>query len=304
MLDSKRILTVRAPNPSLMTLEGTNSYITDCENGEAVCIDPGPAIERHVQALLDAARARNLRITLIAVTHNHPDHWPAAPMLARATGARIAMREFTSAPHDISLHDGDTVSLLQVMDAPGHTADHVVFYDPRERALFTGDVILGRGTVAIAPPGGSMRDYQRTLQRLLERFPDARTIYGGHGPVVTNAKGKIQEYIAHRQLREAELLEALAAGPQTVPQLVQRIYADVDRGLWPAAARQMLAYLLPLEQEGRISSSAISRPMTPEEAALLNPHWEELVGKEHVETVEAELGEMLHIDSVREYRSI
>src|ERR1700733_5963161 len=91
MSDAKYTLTVRAPHPSLMTLEGTNSYIVDCENGEAICIDPGPAIERHVQALLDAARDRNLRISLIAVTHNHPDHWPAAPMLAHATGARIAM---------------------------------------------------------------------------------------------------------------------------------------------------------------------------------------------------------------------
>jgi glyoxylase-like metal-dependent hydrolase (beta-lactamase superfamily II) len=300
-----RIIPVRAPNPSAMTLDGTNSYLIDGGNGRAICIDPGPPIERHVTALLDCAASHDLQIETILVTHGHPDHWPAAVPLAKATGAKIAAHVFAEFSYDRTLGDGDRVGVgdveLQVIDAPGHSMDHLVFYEPRERALFTGDVILGKGTVVIAPPNGSMRPYQRTLARLAGEFSGAQYIFGGHGPIVTDAQAKIREYIEHRRLRENELLAELSRGPQTIPELVGRIYAGVEPILWPAAARQMLAYLIPLEDEGRVRSTALPRELTAGETAILNPAWETIVGKEQAATIEAELGAMLRIDIPRMY---
>lgn len=305
MVGESRIALVRAPNPSAMTLTGTNSYLIDCGNGEAICIDPGPPLERHVVALLDAANRMNCRIAAICLTHTHPDHAPAAPMLQQRTGAPIAAHARTEFPHDRRLHDGDVLQLgsavLQVMESPGHTFDHLVFYEEREGALFAGDTVLGSGYVVIAPPNGSMREYQQTLSRMLERFPDARTIFGGHGEPVHDPQGKLHEYIAHRISRQNEILTALAAGEMTIPQLVQRIYAETDRVLWPAAARQLLAYLIALEQEGRVRSHELERPMTDGEHAILNPEWATVVGEEHARTVEAELGAMLRLDQVRAY---
>ena len=298
-------LTVLAPNPSALTLDGTNSYLLDGGNGQGICIDPGPDIERHVGALMTTASTREFRITSILLTHGHPDHWPAAVPLARATGSKIYAHDKNRAPHDFTLGDGDHVRVghcdLTVIDAPGHTFDHLVFYEPHERALFTGDVILGKGTVVIAPPGGAMRPYQRTLTRLAAEFADARLVYGGHGPRVDDAQTKIAEYIAHRQLRERELLATLAHGAQTIPQLVTRIYAGVAPILWPAAARQMLAYLEPLESEGRVRSTALKRALTPEETAILNPAWSTIVGPENAAVVEAELGTSLHIETIFSY---
>lgn len=300
-----RIALVRAPNPSAMTLSGTNSYLIDCGNGQAVCIDPGPPLQRHVRALLDRAAEMECRIVLIALTHTHPDHAPAAPMLAEETGAPIAVHAQTEFPHTRNLHDGDVLQIgeanITVMESPGHTFDHLVFYEAREGALFTGDVVLGEGFVVIAPPNGAMRPYQQTLQRLLDEFPDAKVIYGGHGDPVRDPQNRLREYIAHRQSRQQELLTTLAHGPLTIPDLVRTIYRDTNRILWPAAARQMLAYLLPLEQEGRITSQVLEREMTQDEHAILNPEWETIVGKEHARTVEEELGAMLRLDTLREY---
>lgn len=302
---SARITLVRAPNPSAMTLTGTNSYIVDCGEGRAICVDPGPAMERHIEALLHRAGALGVRFELICVTHGHPDHAPGAALLARRTGAPVAAHRNAAFPHDRALGDRDVVRIggtsIDVVDAPGHTFDHLVFYDREDRALFTGDVVLGEGTVVIAPPGGAMRPYQRTLQRLLDEFPDAQLLYGGHGPPVGDPQAKLREYVAHRRFRERELLDALATGPQTIPQLVRRIYAGTRPVLWPAAARQMLAYLIALEEEGRVRSRALERGMNANDAAILNPAWESIVGKEEAAVVEEELGAMLRLDTLYEY---
>lgn len=304
-MSATNVRCVLAPNPSALTLDGTNSYILDDGAGHALCIDPGPPAPRHVDALIEAASARDARIEAIFVTHGHPDHWPAAPLLAAATGAKIYAHHTAEFVHDRSLRDGSRTRVggieLQSIDAPGHTFDSLIFYDASDLALYTGDVILGKGTVAIAPPGGAMRPYQRTLQRLANGFGEARTIYGGHGPRVDDAQAKIAEYIEHRRRRESELLLALSLAPRTIPDLVRRIYADVRQVLWPAAARQMLAYLQPLEREGRVRSRDLGRVPDPAENAMLNPAWASIVGAEHAELVEAELGTMLHLDTVREY---
>src|SRR5579862_1739645 len=129
-----------------MTLSGTNSYLIDGGAGGALIIDPGPWIDSHVEALLEAARSRDLTIEAIAITHGHPDHAPATQPLSRATGAPIHAHPNCSVPHDRDLPLEGVLQIgnvaLQVMDAPGHTFDHVVFYLRQERALFTGDVVL------------------------------------------------------------------------------------------------------------------------------------------------------------------
>lgn len=297
--------TVRANNPSPMTLTGTNTYVIDAGNGEALVIDPGPTLPAHIDAIIGNAQTRKLRVCAIALTHGHPDHAPAAAPLARRTGALVYAHPLSEAPHDRDLSLESTLTVgttaFRVIDAPGHTYEHVILYDPRDRALFTGDVILGEGTVVIAPPGGGMRAYMNTLRRLRDEFGDARLIYGGHGPRVDDAQAKIAEYIAHRELRQRELLDALRQGPQTIPELVARIYGETRRVLWPAAARQMLAYLIALIEDGVVTAERLERPLRDDETAILNPSWEAIVGADHAPAIEAELGAMHRLDHVDRY---
>jgi glyoxylase-like metal-dependent hydrolase (beta-lactamase superfamily II) len=299
---------VRAPNPSAMTLSGTNSYLIDCGGGTALAIDPGPPIARHVDALIERAHSLRLTIRAIAITHGHPDHAPAARLLGEATHAPVYAHPASSVAHDRDLElDADLQiadRTFRVVDAPGHTFDHVVFYLPDERALFTGDVVLGEGTVVIAPPGGAMRPYQATLQRLANEFSDARTIYGGHGPTVADAQAKIAEYIEHRQMRERELLDQLAGGPKTIPELVLAIYGKTRSVLWPAMARQMLAYLIALEGEGRVIAEPLHRAITQDEAWMLNPPLEQLVGREQADVIRAELGSEMRLERLNCYRLV
>jgi glyoxylase-like metal-dependent hydrolase (beta-lactamase superfamily II) len=289
-----------------MTLSGTNSYLIDCDNGNALIIDPGPWIDSHIEALLEAARSRGLTIVSIAITHGHPDHAPATQPLAQATGAPVWAHPNSGAPHDRDLPLDGIFEVgnvaLRVIDAPGHTFDHVVYYLPPERSLFTGDVILGEGTVVIAPPGGAMRPYQRTLQRLADEFAQAITIYGGHGDRVDDAQGKIAEYIAHRQMRERELIGALHGAPKTIPELVIAIYGSARPVLWPAMARQMLSYLMALESEGRVTAERVDRAMTPKESFILNPPLEQIVGSDQAAVMRAELGASLRLDDLFAYR--
>ena len=293
MVAAPRITLVRAPNPSALTLSGTNSYLINCGNGEAICIDPGPPIERHIESLVATAEQKRIKITQILITHGHPDHAPAAESLARKTGAHVAAHVNSKAPHDRALHDGDAIEAgsdhLLAIDAPGHTFDHLVFYDRHEHALFTGDTVLGEGTVVIAPPGGAMRPYQATLARLLSGFPDVKRIYGGHGEPVDDAPAKLREYIAHRHLREQQVIGELEDGPRTIPELITAIYGETDSRLWPAAARQMLAHLQALEDEKRVGSQVLDRSMTREEKAILTPDWSQSASDD-AEIVRAELG--------------
>lgn len=297
---------VRAPNPSPMTLSGTNSYLIDCGDGKALVIDPGPPMASHVDTLLEASRAQSLTIAAIAVTHWHPDHAPAAAPLAAMTGAPVYAHPASTIAHDrdltleSDLHIGQIS--LRTIDAPGHTFDHVIFYLLQERALFTGDTILGEGSVVIAPPGGAMRPYQRTLQRLADEFGDARVIYGGHGPTVTDAQAKIAEYIAHRRMREDQILAALADRTQTIPELVLHIYGPERNPLWPAMARQILAHLIALEAEGRVAAESADRAMSSGEETMLNPRIDEIVAPEEAAIIIAELGSELRIDMLYRYR--
>lgn len=269
---SERVFRLRAPNPGPMTLSGTNSYLIDAGSDRFVAIDPGPDHEPHALALALAATDLGGTIAAILVTHGHPDHAPGAARLAALTGATVYGHPRSTFPHTATLWDGKSIELddlrLEVADAPGHAVDHVVLYLREEGALFTGDVVIGEGTVVIAPPGGEMTTYRNTLERLRETYADATRIYGGHAGEVRDPRAKLEEYIAHRARREREVLDALAAGARTIPEMVARIYADVDRVLWPAAARQVLAYLEALEREGRVRRRR-ERAATDAERALL-----------------------------------
>lgn len=310
MVSESRVLRVLAPNPSPMTLEGTNSYLIFA-GSRAIAIDPGPAIPAHVDALIAAARTRGATIGAIAVTHGHPDHAPAAALLRARTEAPVYGHALASFSVDRVAREGDriviadavgTIAMLRVLDAPGHARDHLAFAFDAEAALFTGDVVVGRGTIVIAPPHGDMRAYQRTLARLRRDFADARTIYGGHGDPIADPRAKLDEYVAHRQRREDELLAALAAaGEATIPDLVRAIYAAVSPVLWPAAARQLLAYLIALEGEKRVRSRTLDRAPSTAEAAILNPDLSLLVDPESAAVAAAELGFDRNLATIEAY---
>jgi len=239
-----RITRILAPNPSIYTLEGTNTWIVG--EDPAIVIDPGPSIPSH----LDEVAITAGRVAQVLVTHDHPDHAPGAAAFARRVGATLHAWKLDGAEH---LRDGQTFRAgnaeIIAVHTPGHTSDHVVFFVPAEGALFTGDAVVGKGTSFIDPPDGDLAQYLRSLRRMQELR--ARTIYPGHGPVVLDAPAKLHEYVEHRAEREHQVVAALDGGPQTIDQLVEVIYADYPLDVYPLAARSVLAHLLKLEGEGR-----------------------------------------------------
>ena len=290
---TSRVVRVLAPNPSPMTLDGTNSYLV-LGGAQAIAIDPGPRDEGHVARLVEIARERGARIAVIAVTHGHPDHAPGAALLHARTGAPVVAHAAARFPVNRTVRDGERIEAddvaLEVVEAPGHAREHLVFAYAPEAALFTGDTIVGRGTVVIAPPNGDMRAYRATLRRLREEFAGTRTIYGGHGEPIDEPASKIDEYLAHRAMREEQVLAALSGGERTIPELVASIYRDVSPALWPAAARQVLAHLIELEGDGRVRKRTLERALAAAEAAMLNPDLSQIVDPQSAAVAAAELG--------------
>lgn len=244
-----RIVRILAPNPGLRELDGTNTWVVG--RWPAVVVDPGVDEPRHLTEVLEAAG----RVGAILLTHDHPDHEPGASTLASQTGAPVLAARRAEARE--RLRDGQAIRMPGVevvaVATPGHTPDHVSFFLPSDRALFTGDAVLGRGTSVIDPPEGDLAQYLRSLQRMRDLEP--RTIHPGHGPLVLDAVGKLDEYLAHRQMREEQVLEGLAEGARTPEELVRGIYGDHPAELHPLAARSVLAHLLKLEAEGRVARS-------------------------------------------------
>ncbi len=269
---SEMVQRLRAPNPGPMTLTGTNSYLVGAGQEMAV-IDPGPDIPSHLQDLVDTAQATGATIGLILITHGHPDHFPGAAKLQAMTGAPIAAFKNAEFAHDLPLKDGQRVlvgdATLIALYTPGHAVDHLCYFLEEEDALFTGDNILGEGTTAIAPPRGDMVAYLRSLHQLEQDWGHAEVIYPGHGPTISDPTAKIQEYLQHRQLREQQILQAIEGGKDTIKQIVAQIYAETDKRLWPAAARQVMAHLQKLQQEGKVAATEVG--FDAEENALLNP---------------------------------
>jgi glyoxylase-like metal-dependent hydrolase (beta-lactamase superfamily II) len=241
MLPVRRVL---APNPGVYTLEGTNTWIVGSE--PSIVIDPGPNIPEHLAAVAHQAGL----VGAVLITHDHPDHAPGAVPFAELVGAPLYAYRLAGAE---SLRSQQRVRAgavdLTAVHTPGHTSDHMAFFEPASGSLFTGDAVLGRGTSFIDPPGGDLVAYLRSLKRMVALDP--RTIYPGHGPVVQRAREKLLEYLAHREEREVQVLGALADGPRTIAEMVEVIYADHPKDVRPLAARSVLAHLLKLADEGR-----------------------------------------------------
>ncbi|MDP9296131.1 MAG: MBL fold metallo-hydrolase [Actinomycetota bacterium] len=251
---SPRIVRVLAPNPSVYTLDGTNTWIVGSD--PAAVIDPGPDIREHLEEVRRAAG----RIAMILLTHQHEDHASGAPALSRMTDAPILAYRNRGA---LGLQDGQQLTLasttLVAIHAPGHTRDSTAIYEPDSRSLFAGDTVLGRGTSFLDPPEGDLAAYLRSLRRL--KALAARAIYPGHGPAVFRVAGKLDEYLTHRAERERQVLAALNEQEERSPEdLVPEIYAGYPEDTWPLAARSVLAHLLKLEADGRV------RRLDPEEA--------------------------------------
>ncbi len=243
---------VLAPNPGLMTLDGTNTWlISEPGSSAATVVDPGPDDEGHLRRLVSEAELADQRIVSIVLTHGHEDHAGGARKLSDLTGAPVRAVDRAHRLGGEGLPPGSVISPggceIEVVATPGHTADSVSLYLRADGAVLTGDTVLGRGTTVIADDG-SLADYLGSLDRLRTLADERRltALLPGHGPMLGSPLAVIDFYIAHRAERLAEIRAALAAGDRSPSDIVARVYADVDRALWPFAeisVRAQLAYL-------------------------------------------------------------
>jgi len=241
-----------APNPSPMTLDGTNTWlIAEPESPSVVVIDPGPDDEGHLRRVLGEAVAGDRRVARILLTHGHLDHSAGAARLAELTGAPVQAADPAHRLGPEGLADGDVITAagceLRVVASPGHSADSVCLLLPADDALFTGDTVLGRGTTVIATDG-NLGDYLRTLGQLrdLTEAREVGLLLPGHGPMLADPIGTLDYYLSHRAERLDQVRSALAAGARTPAEIVALIYTGVDPSVWPAAewsVRAQLDYL-------------------------------------------------------------
>lgn len=264
---SPSIRRVTADNPGGFTYKGTGTYIIG--QGQVAVIDPGPMIDAHVEALLAAIEGET--VSHILITHTHNDHSPAARPLTQVTGAKT----YGYGPHgsgvadpgvqveeggdmdfvpDVEVRHGDVLEgdgwTMECVYTPGHTSNHVCFALREEKALFTGDHVMGWSTSVIAPPDGNMKAYMDSLRLLLTR--DDEIYWPTHGPPVTDPKPFVRAFIAHREERENQILEQIAQGRTRIKDMVPVMYAAVDKRLHPAAARSVLAHMELLAETGRV----------------------------------------------------
>jgi len=245
-----------------MTLTGTNSYVVGDGSGNLAVIDPGPDEPVHLTAILDAAKPLG-QITTVLVTHRHGDHLPAAFPLCERTGARLAGHADLPGVQRPVSDDEVCFGPLRALETPGHTRESLSFWNPADGTLFTGDLVVGTGTVVLDDQPGALAQYMASLERLLALRPT--TIYPGHGPLVEDGAGKLREYIDHRRQRVQQVVDALAArGPSTVAELVAAIYADVAANLVAPAGRNVRANLELLAADGKLAAAAGERwQLTP-----------------------------------------
>lgn len=266
-----------APNPGPMTEAGTRTYLVGTR--QVAVIDPGPADDGHLAAILSALEP-GARISHVLVTHAHRDHSGGVPALRAATGAPVLAFGPASAgrspmmasvaargdlaggegiDHDFSpdraLVHGETLSgpdwTLEALHTPGHLSSHMCFAMPRAGAIFTGDTVMGWSTTVISPPDGSIGAFRESMSRLSARAE--RLYLPGHGAPVRNGPATARAQGAHRGLRESQIVNALQDGPQTVACLVETLYAGLSPSLRPAAARNVLAHLVDLAEQGRLT---------------------------------------------------
>lgn len=243
---------VLAPNPSPMTLNGTNTWlIAEPGSSSALVVDPGPDDEDHLRRVLDLVADAGQQVAQILLTHGHSDHSAGAAKLAGMTAAPVLAADPAFRLGEMGLGPGDVLTAagceVRVVVTPGHTADSVCLLLAADGALLTGDTVLGRGTTVIAQDG-RLADYLGSLDRLraLADEEQLRALLPGHGPLLADPVGALEFYIAHRRERLAEVTAALAAGDRSLAEIVARVYLDVDPALWPFAewsVRAQLAYL-------------------------------------------------------------
>ncbi len=262
---SERVIRVTADNGSVMTGPGTNTYLIGGANAERwAVIDPGPALDAHVDAIVAAAPGP---IDRIFVTHTHKDHSPAALALKARTGATVLglqprHKEWQDGTFvaDVTLHGGERITLaegthLAVVHTPGHASNHLCYLLEEEKTLFTGDHVMQASTVVINPPDGDMATYIASLRRVAEL--DLDWLAPGHGFLMAEPRAAIEAIVAHRLRRESKVVDALGElGPASAETLLAAVYADVPPHLHAMAMRSLTAHLLKLRDEGRAAESA------------------------------------------------
>jgi glyoxylase-like metal-dependent hydrolase (beta-lactamase superfamily II) len=249
----ERARCVLAPNPNIMTLDGTNTWVLrDPGARRSVVVDPGPEIAAHLDAVADAAE----QVAVVLLTHGHADHSEAARSFAERMGCGVRALDPHHRLGSEGLGDGDVVEVdgfeIHVVGTPGHTSDSLSFVVPSERAVLTGDTVLGRGTTVVAHPDGQLGAYLDSLHRLhaLAEAHEVESVWPGHGPVIADALAALDYYLAHRKERLEQVREALRdldpARADLARAVVEKVYADVDPVLWGAAelsVRAQIAYL-------------------------------------------------------------
>lgn len=246
-----RVACVRADNPGIMTLDGTNTWILrEPGAGRSVVVDPGPLDENHLRAVLDVAG----EVGLVIATHRHDDHTEALQRFTELTGAptRATDREFCSGGEP--LVDGEQLEidglLIDVLATPGHTSDSTCLRLPADNSLLTGDTILGRGTTVVAYPDGALAPYLDSLALIRELIDEGMVdrLLPGHGPVITDPLAVVDGYIEHRHERLEQIRAAVIDGAESAREVVEKVYSDVDEILWPAAELSVAAQLDYLRQ--------------------------------------------------------
>jgi glyoxylase-like metal-dependent hydrolase (beta-lactamase superfamily II) len=264
---------VMADNPGPFTFKGTMSYIIG--RGKVAIVDPGPADDKHIAALLDAVR--NETVTHIFVTHTHRDHSPAVPAIKAATGATV----YAEGPHrtarplrigeqkrldssgdldfrpDVMLKDGEVVTgdgwSVEAITTPGHCANHMAYALKDTDVLFAGDHVMGWATTIVAPPDGAMSDYMASLNKLAKR-PE-QIYFPGHGPAIKEATRFVNYLILHRKAREDSIVHRLGKGETDIPSIVRASYIGIDPRLIGAAGLSVLAHLEDLVTRGVVATN-------------------------------------------------
>jgi glyoxylase-like metal-dependent hydrolase (beta-lactamase superfamily II) len=273
---SPKIRRITANNPNHFTFRGTNTYIIG--KGEVALIDPGPDIDEHITAIINGLKDEV--ITHIFITHSHFDHWPGCKPIKDKTGAKTfgyfqknndaAIRSNpdnlvsglnqeeryadTDFVPDISVNHGDIIEgngwTVECVHTPGHAFNHMCYQLKEEKALFSGDHVMGWSTSVISPPSGDMEAYMNSLEILLDR--DDQVLWPAHGPGVNDPKPFIQSFIDHRKNREQQIIDCLKKGINKIKDMVPDMYYDIHKALYPAAERSVLASLIYMEKRGTV----------------------------------------------------
>ncbi len=264
---SSRVFRITAPNPGIMTGPGTNTYLIRMNPKQTLVIDPGPAIDSHIDAIQRAVERIGGSLQWILCTHSHLDHSPAAPCVKqRCGGIIVGQQPRETANQDTSFAPDQTWRHQQVLNTentslttihtPGHASNHLCFYLAEEQLLFTGDHIMEGSTVVISPPDGNMAEYIESL-RYLTRLQLTR-LAPAHGNLIEDPQQAIQKLIKHRLQRESKVLRVLKEiTPATLEQLTARVYDDVPEILLPVAQHSLTAHLEKLRVEGKVNLNGV-----------------------------------------------